>query len=37
MEVRMKPIALEDIPGFDKARKHDEWARDAVEGFVKLG
>lgn len=37
MEVKMKPIALDAIPGMKMKRDHDEWAARAIEEFAKSG
>lgn len=37
IEVKLKPIAIDDIPGMKAERPHDEWAKAAISKFVSTG
>ena len=37
MEVEMKPVAIDSIPGMCRKRPHDEWAKEAVRVFADSG
>lgn len=37
MEVKMRPVRIEEIPGMCRKRPHDEWAKEAVKEFAESG
>lgn len=37
MEVKMRPVRIEEIPGMCRKRPHDEWAKEAVRVFADSG
>lgn len=37
MEVKMRPVRMDEIPGMHSRRPHDDWAVDAVQAFLDCG